>query len=102
MAVSTSTIVFALITCVPFGLAIRDTVGDRGDHRSHLLASSDDELDPDLEDLERLEQRTRERIAREAEAEASAQAEKAAQQAQLRRLYGDEPATLGPALGGTV
>jgi hypothetical protein len=96
MAIPTSTLVFALATCVPFGLAIRDTLRDPAQVTVH-----DDELARD--EYEGMIHRAEEAARAEREAlEAREEEETAAKQAKLRTVYGAEPATLGPALGGVV
>jgi len=97
MAISTSTLVFALATCVPFGLAIKDTLDAPPRHDDRY------EYDRDYEaELKQMEERHRLEAAEQAAAEARSEAEAAAKQAKLRTLYGAEPATLGPAIGGVA
>lgn len=101
MALPTSTIVMAVLTCVPFGLAIRDTVNGtapvaRGDDGEY---GSDDSDDYEAE-YAAAEAR---RVALEAEEEATERLEQA-QHEQLRvarrSLFGAEVATLGSGFDG--
>ena len=97
--VATSTIVMGLLTCVPFGLAIRDTVtGDNGG--SGARAAYDDETYDDHESSAAFEARMRALEEAEAEEERLEEAARAERAQQLVSLYGAEPASLGPAFAG--
>jgi len=91
MPVSASTIAFALVTCIPFGLAIRDTV----EHRQPTTpVRHADELDSETEAREariRAEQNVR-----DAEREAELQHHKL----MLIDLIGPQPAQLGRSFDG--
>lgn len=90
-----STIVLALITCVPFGLAIRDTV--RGTYALDVPALDDWDApasrapDPDRADAI---------AALQAKLEAEHERESEARAEIVHRLVGDEVASLGPAFAG--
>lgn len=95
MRISASTIVMAGLVCVPFGLAIRDTIRgpaapafDRGDDDDDSAESPDELARYEAEEAERA-------AARHAQEERDEQARKAA----LSELLGAEPATLGGAFG---
>jgi hypothetical protein len=89
MTVSTSTVVFAIATCLPFGIAIVDTVRDKP-------PGLDDDARLDAEAEARLARERADEAAREAEAEAMHQH----RQLMLIDLIGREPATLGSSLEG--
>lgn len=91
MALPTSTIVMALVTCVPFGLAIRDTVkgGDaKGRHGG------------DYEDYAELERESRHELERIERQERFERAEREARAKQWKKLYGVNVASFGGAFDG--
>lgn len=94
MRVPPSMIVMGLLTAIPFGIAIKQTMHKSPDADRELEES----IDPDLA----RERRSMERAAeyeKQYEAERQAQeVEKAKARAQHKQLIGREPATLGPAL----
>ncbi len=99
MRIPTSTIVMTLLTCVPFGLAIRDslrTKADLPDEDAALLAGLGDE-DTSGDSAEAERKRLAEFEAQEAE---QAAADKLAHDKVRARMLGPAPATLGPAFGG--
>jgi len=107
----TSTIVFALVTCIPFGLAIRDTVSGKYDDLADLadhelnqdLSTSDDSTDDHDQVDEDFEQRMRDDLARErALEEIEEEAEAKRHGLALRKLYSAEPAGLGELFEGVV
>src|SRR5262245_30631398 len=87
MPVSPSTIAFAIATCIPFGLAIRDTV----QHRNGLADSLAEPAPVDAETEAPLARMRAEQAAEDAEREAQHQH----RQLMLVDLIGREPATLG-------
>ena len=90
MPVSPSTIAFALVTCIPFGLAIRDTV----EHRQPTTPDRhSDELDAENAREERLRA---EQAVRDAEREAEIEHHKL----MLIDLIGPGPAQLGRSFDG--
>jgi hypothetical protein len=92
----TSTIVFALVTCVPFGLAIRDTV--TGKYQvPEIVLEEDFDRDEYDEDSERFEEDRRDLLeARLRESEL----ERSMLQGTVHGLIGDEVATLGTTFDG--
>jgi len=92
MAVSTSTIVFAVATCIPFGLAVRDTVQKRSPLDE--LRSSEAAIDAETE-ARRARMRA-EQAAEDAEREVQHQH----RQLMLVDLVGREVATLGSSFEG--
>jgi len=90
MPVSPSTIAFALATCIPFGLAIRDTV----QHRQPTTHDRADRLAAESEAREARERAERE--LRDAEREAEVQHRKL----MLVDLIGAVPATVGSSFDG--
>jgi len=102
MALPTSTIVMAVLTCVPFGLAIKDTVsGTETKHRdrdSWESDSDDDDRDTDYDaEYARAQAATE---AAEAEEERLEQLKTEKQSAARRTLFGAEVATLGSGFSG--
>ncbi len=93
MRLSTSTIVMPLLICVPFGLAIRDTLKSRSANGEHdegneLRARHGDEAE-------------QARAAADQEAaEAKEREDNARLSSSLRDLYGPEPASLGTLFAG--
>jgi len=84
--------VMALLACVPFGLAIRDTL--RAPARPDVAHDDDDQLAKEEAAQAELE------TEREAARQAAEQQAQAARKAALSELLGAEPATLGAALDG--
>jgi hypothetical protein len=98
MALPTSTIVMAVLTCIPFGLAIRDTVNGkvpapRDDGDSDYAGDSDDYV-AEYARAEAL------REAEEAETERLEQQEQERLRTARRDLFGAEVATLGSGFRG--
>ena len=102
MALPTSTIVMAVLTCVPFGLAIRDTV--HGTAPAAHGGDDDDDGDGDSQDDNSDDARMEaERAAGEAETERLERAEQAKKEklrTARRDLFGAEVATLGSGFRG--
>ena len=92
MRIPPSTVVMALVTMVPFGLAIRDVA--KGD--DHRMTSDEREAAKILAESEAYE---RERAAELAAEAAADQAILDARTRDLPGLFGAEPASLGPAFG---
>ncbi len=98
MALPTSTIVMAVLTCVPFGLAIRDTVSGkalviRSDDNDY--GASDDDVDYAAENARREAEEAAVRAAERVE-----EANKEQLRAARRSLFGAEVATLGSGFSG--
>jgi hypothetical protein len=97
MRIPRSTLVMAVLTCVPFGLAVRDYV--QGSDNVERDSDDDSDSDYDGEDLARYQ--------REMEAERAEEAREEARQAErtkklklgLESLIGKAPGTLGTAFG---
>lgn len=95
MALPTSTIAMAVLTCVPFGLAIRDTVTGK----APIVRSDDSGYDDDVDYAADNARREAEEAA-EAEAERLEEAKKEALRVARRTLFGAEVATLGSGFSG--
>jgi len=98
MALPTSTIVMAVLTCIPFGLAIRDTVTGKP------TVGRDDPFDGDDDDSAEYDaEYARAEARREAEEAETARLEQLTQErlrTARRALFGAEVATLGTGFGG--
>jgi len=97
MALPTSTIVMAVLTCIPFGLAIRDTV--TGKPTTHRDVDGDDDRDDSGYDAEYAAAEAR-REAEEAETARLEQIKQERLRSSRRSLFGAEVATLGTGFGG--
>src|SRR5258706_9305274 len=96
MRIPNSTIVMGLVTCVPFGLAIRDTVLHKD------LSSRFDELSSYASSVER-EQEYETRMAREESERTEREAvNKFKIDAARKALFGAEPAHLGVMFSGVA
>jgi hypothetical protein len=100
MALPTSTIVMAVLTCVPFGLAIRDTVNGppavvRGDDSDYGDMDDEEEVDYAAENARREAEE-----AAEAAEEQLEEAKKEQRRVSRRSLFGAEVATLGSGFSG--
>lgn len=94
MRIPTSTLVMGLLTCVPFGLAIRDTAAGK---TGAYVPGEDEDEDHDEYGGEAFEARMR---AAEEAAEAAEQEAQALRAQQLVQIYGAEPASLGAVFEG--
>jgi hypothetical protein len=94
MRLPTSTVVMALLACIPFGLAIRDTLREPAppDVDQH-------DGDEDGDGAVQLAKDEAEQAEREAAREVAEQQAQAARKTALSDLLGAEPATLGAVLG---
>ncbi|HEU0035658.1 MAG TPA: hypothetical protein VFQ53_33835 [Kofleriaceae bacterium] len=107
MALPRTTLVFAIATCIPFGLAIRDSVRDRPAPRHHrsagllgLFEQGEPQRDDDAENDDAA-QALREFADRQAELAATRDAElRARDRVAIDALVGRGPAALGPLFGG--
>lgn len=101
MGLQKSTIVMAVLTCVPFGLAARDLVTDKD--TAGYRGDKDEDYDSDEIDSEELERYAKEQeaanAAERAREERRAEERKAKLASALDMLFGREPASLGPVYG---
>ena len=96
MRIPTSMIVMGLITAVPFGLAIKQTLSKSSQQDREL----EDQMDPDAK-YERQAKEYQEKYERERAEEAAAEkTRKEAARAKQKLVFGPQPATLGPLFGG--
>lgn len=99
MRIPRSTIVMAVLTCIPFGFAIRDYVNGK----DKLGFKDDDGYSYDDDDNDAAYESYRAEVAAREEAyereEARQEERKAQFVAAFDKLLGDSPATLGPAFG---
>jgi len=96
MRVPPSMIVMGLLTAIPFGMGIKQTLHKAPDDDRELEESMDPDLASERRQMERAAQ-----YERELEQERLAtEKEKAKARALHQMLFGHEPATLGPALSG--
>ncbi|HVK82963.1 MAG TPA: hypothetical protein VM513_02600 [Kofleriaceae bacterium] len=102
MALPKSTIVMAVLTCVPFGIAVRDHFSEK-EGRGYDSGDEDDDFDEadiDLESLERESKAARDEYEAERRREQERVAERKAGLADLANLlFGNEPASLGRPFG---